>query len=244
MGRPDDHSFALKLGDFLFRWRGYLPLVLLPVMVGAIAVSQHPIRSRAIDLMWESGCVVLALAGWAIRAYTVGVSAPGTSGRNTRRQKANSLNTTGPYSVVRHPLYLANSIIAFALALFSHAWIMPAVVVLVVPAYYACIARREEHYLHERFGAQFDAWAARVPGMIPAFRRFAPAERRFDRTSVMRRELYSLIVIFTMALIIDLFEDFGETGKLSVDPVWGTVASLAAVTFLVLRYARKRRRSA
>ncbi len=238
------HAFVLKSGDVFFRWRSYLPLVLLPVMFGAIAVSPYRIRSRAIDLGWEIGCVLLALAGWAIRVYTVGVAAPGTSGRNTRRQKAAFLNTTGPYSVVRHPLYLANSIIAFALALFSRAWILPVVVGLVAPTFYALIAQREEQYLRERFGAPFDRWAARVPGMLPALRQFVPAERRFDPTCIIRREFYALVVILTMPMIIDLCVDFWETGTPTPDPVWTPVAGFGAATFLVLRFLKTRRRRA
>jgi protein-S-isoprenylcysteine O-methyltransferase Ste14 len=230
-------------GDFLFRWRGHLPLLLLPVMAVSIAVSQYPIRSRAIDLAWEIGCLVLALGAWAIRVYTVGVAAPGTSGRNTRRQKADYLNTTGPYSMVRHPLYLANSIIAFAFALFSHTWLMPPVILFVAPAFYARIARREEQYLHARFGARFDQWAARTPAMLPVPGRFVPAERPFDWGAVARRELYPLALILTMPMIIEVSEHLWETGRLTVEPVWLSLASAGAVTFLGLRYRRARRRA-
>jgi protein-S-isoprenylcysteine O-methyltransferase Ste14 len=213
------------------------------VLAASIAVSQYPIRSRAADLTWEIGCLLLALGGWAIRVYTIGVAAPGTSGRNTRRQKADHLNTTGPYSVVRHPLYLANSVVALALALFSHTWLMPAIVLVVAPAFYARIARREEQYLHERFGTQFDQWAARVPGTVPALGRFVAAERPFDWGRVVRHELYSLVLILTMPMIIDVLEGLRETGRLTFEPVWLSLASAGVAPFVGLRYLRARRRA-
>jgi len=152
--RGGGRAVVLGCGDFFFRWRSYLPLILAPLLAAAVVRSQLAFDSRD-DLVWEIGCVLLALAGVALRAWTVGVAAPGTSGRNTREQKAASLTTTGPYSLVRHPLYLANSIIALGLALFPHAWIAPPLVATLTAVYYACIAEREDQYLRERFGA---AW--------------------------------------------------------------------------------------
>ena len=177
-----------RSGDFLFRWRGHLPFLLVPVMIAAIALSHRPVQPRAVDLGWEVACVLLALAGWSIRVYTVGTAAPGTSGRNTRRQKANFLNVTGPYSVVRHPLYLANSLIALAFSLFTHTWILPVLMAVAAPLFYGSIARREEEYLRSRFGEAFEAWAARVPPIVPRLGGFVRSDRPFDWTAVRHHQ--------------------------------------------------------
>lgn len=214
--------------------------MLVPVVALAIARFQHPFRSHVTDLTWEVACVLLTLSGFAIRVYTVGVAAPGTSGRNTRRQKAASLNTTGPYSVVRHPLYLANSIIALGLSLFPHAWLTPPLAATLAIGYYACIAQREEQYLRERFGAAFDAWAARVPAIIPALSRYVPAGRPFEWRVVLRREFYALALILVMPLILDVAEDLHETGVFDLDPVWTVAAAGGGGLFVVLRFLKKR----
>ncbi len=236
----EGRALAPRVGEFFFRWRSYLPLLLLPVVAVAIARSQYPFGSPGADLTWEIACVLLALGGFAIRVYTVGVSAPGTSGRNTREQKAVSLNTTGPYSVVRHPLYLANSIIALGLSLFTHAWITPPLVVVLAVGYYACIAQREEQYLRQRFGAAFDAWAARVPAIIPALSRSVPAARPFEWRVVLRREFYGLALIMVMPLVLDVAEDLHETGVFDLDPVWTVAAAGGGGLFVVLRFLKKR----
>jgi protein-S-isoprenylcysteine O-methyltransferase Ste14 len=237
----EDIGSRSRAGDFLFRWRGHLPFLLVPVMIAAIALSHRPVQSRALDLGWEIGCVLLALVGWSIRVYTVGTAAPGTSGRNTRRQKANFLNITGPYAVVRHPLYLANSLIALAFALFSHTWILPPVMAIAAPLFYGSIARREEEYLRSRFGAQFDAWAARVPAIFPRLGGFVRPERPFDWTAVGRREIYSLTVILVTPLFIDVVEDTWQRGTLTIEPVWLALAVAGAVLFSVGRVLKRRR---
>ena len=235
-----ERALVSRLGDFFFRWRSYLPLLLLPFVAIAIARFQYPFGSRGADLTWEVLCVLLALGGFAVRVYTVAFAAPGTSGRNTRKQKAASLNTTGPYSVVRHPLYLANSIIALGLSLFTHAWIVPPLVVILAVGYYACIAQREEQYLRKQFGAAFDAWAARVPAIIPALSRYVPADQPFEWRVVLRREFYALALILVMPLVLDVAEDLHETGVFDLDPVWTVAAAVGGGLFVVLRFLKKR----
>src|SRR5262245_2099490 len=93
-------SQLTRSGDMLFRYRSWMPLLLLPLFVGPLTQARYPLDSHALDLAWEASCFLLAMGGFAIRVVTVGSAPRGTSGRNTRAQKARSLNTTGAYSVV------------------------------------------------------------------------------------------------------------------------------------------------
>jgi protein-S-isoprenylcysteine O-methyltransferase Ste14 len=230
---------AARLGGFLFHWRSYLPLLLAPVFALAIAHVHFLFRSHVADQAWEVACVLLSLAGWALRVYTVGVAAPGTSGRNTRRHKAASLNTTGAYSVVRHPLYIANGVIILGLALFPHSWIAPPTVTLLAVAYYACIVQDEEAYLRARFGAAFEAWSARISAAIPTFSAYVAADRPFSWKIAVRREFYALALILILPMVLDVAEDFADTGRFDLDPLWTPVALLGLVLFLTLRFLKK-----
>ncbi len=233
-------AIVLALGDFFFRWRSYLPLILLPMVAFAIARFQHPFGSHAADLSWEGSSLVLALVGQALRVWTTGVAAPGTSGRNTRRQKAATLSITGPYSMVRHPLYLANTLIALGLAMFPHTWVAAPAVALAAAGYYGCIAMREETYLRARFGVRFERWAERVPGFIPNPGLYVSAARRFTPRAVLRREFYGVALILIAPLVLDVAEDFIAEGVLTFDPVWVSTALIGAGIFVVLRTIKKR----
>jgi len=103
-----------KQGNWLFRYRGVLPLIILAV--GAfiyIRAELNPSPSSFMEVnsyksIYEISCLLVSLFGLAIRVYTIGHTPSKTSGRNIKEQVAESLNTTGIYSVVRHPLYLGN----------------------------------------------------------------------------------------------------------------------------------------
>ena len=235
---------VLAAGDFLFRHRSYLPLTLIPAVVAAIAVSSYHWASDPEDLLWELAAFAVACVGLALRIWTVGVAARGTSGRNTRGQKAASLNTTGPYSLARHPLYLANGIIALGFALSPHAWLVPPFVVAATLVYYAIIARREEAFLRERFGADFAAWAARTPAWLPAWRwrrGYTPPARAFDWRIPVLREFYAVALVLIAPVVIDAVEGWLEGEPLTdVDLVWMVAAALGASLWITLRFVKKR----
>ncbi|HEY3065619.1 MAG TPA: isoprenylcysteine carboxylmethyltransferase family protein [Methylomirabilota bacterium] len=230
----------LALGDFLFRWRSYLPLILVPPIVLAIATSAHPMPSYPGRLAWEMACLLIACAGLALRVWTVGVAARGTSGRNTRQQKASTLNTTGPYSVMRHPLYVGNGLIVFGLALFPGTVVAALLVALVTIAYYAIITAREEAFLRERFGPAFATWAARVPALVPNVSRYVPSAIPFDWRIPLRREFYALALILIMPFALDVVAHLTRHGVLQCNPVWGGLAGAGAIGFVVLRALKKR----
>jgi protein-S-isoprenylcysteine O-methyltransferase Ste14 len=229
-----------RTGEVLFRWRSYLPLALVPLLVWAILGFQIQIETRAADWAWEIGCFLLALAGVGLRVWTVGTAARGTSGRSTRRRQARSLNTTGPYSLIRHPLYVANVVIALGLSLFPHAWLAPPIVAVLGVAYYTCIARYEEAYLRERFGEEFIAWAVRVRSTIPRFSAYVPASRPLDWAAVARREFYALALVLVAPVVLDAIEESYDSQRLVLDPLWVGVALVGIVQFVVLRFLKKR----
>ena len=240
--RAPQTRWTLSVGDALFRWRSYLPLGLLPLAGLAILRATFPFGTEAADLAWEACCVGLSLAGMALRVWTVGAAARGTSGRNTREQKAETLNTTGPYSLVRHPLYLANGVIIMGLALFPHTWLLPPVVAALTLVYYALIAAREEVFLRARFGARWEGWAERVPRLWPAFGHFVPAAEPWRWREALRREYHGLTLVLVLPIVIDVAEDLHETGAFDLNPVWTVTAAIGLVLYVTVRFLAKRTR--
>jgi protein-S-isoprenylcysteine O-methyltransferase Ste14 len=232
-----DHFAAT--GDRLFRWRSYLPLALVPLFLVSFIGLGYPFGSHAAGLAWEVGCFLIASVGLAIRLVTVGTAPRGTSGRNTRHQKATVLNTTGPYAVVRHPLYLANYLIALGLSLFSRTWYLPLIVSLATLLYYERIAAREEAFLEERFGADFRQWAARVPALLPRFTSYVPPTRPFDWRRALGREFYAVGELTTAFFVADILEDFAARREIELDPLWTTVFVAGALFFLTLWALKK-----
>jgi len=175
-------------GEVLFRYRSWMPLLLLPLFVEPLARARYPFDSHGLDLAWEVACFLVTLGGLAIRIITTGAAPRGTSGRSTRTQKARVLNTTGAYSVVRHPLYLGNGLIALGVSSFPRAWYLPLIVSLAALLYYERIAMREEKYLR-RSSATNSGVGPRGPRR--SFPAFVTISRRRRRSTGGRRSAAS-----------------------------------------------------
>lgn len=77
--------------------------------------------------------------------------------------------TTGPYSICRNPLYLSTLLIALGmLSIMENLLVVIPVLLILVPAYSVTI-RNEERYLSNKFGEPYEAYARRVPRLLPAF---------------------------------------------------------------------------
>jgi protein-S-isoprenylcysteine O-methyltransferase Ste14 len=82
-------------------------------------------------------------------------------------RKDRELAVSGPYSVTRNPLYLGSAVLATGFVVAGHSRWAGMVVTVYFAVFYYAVMRNEEEDLHERFGAEFDAYARRVPLFLP-----------------------------------------------------------------------------
>jgi protein-S-isoprenylcysteine O-methyltransferase Ste14 len=89
----------------------------------------------------------------------------------TRSDRLGPLVDTGPFGLVRNPLYIGNVLLWVGFALTARlVWLAPIVLVLLVLEYHA-IVRWEEQLLESRLGGAYRTYVAHVPRWIPAFER-------------------------------------------------------------------------
>lgn len=236
-------------GHVLFRWRSYLPLALIPAAIVAAAESGRVEEwmGAGIDEVWDIACLGLSFLGLAVRAFTVGFVPGRTSGRNTSEQRAESLNTTGFYSVVRHPLYLGNYLVLLGFALTTKMWWMVALATLAFVVYYERVMLAEEGYLEAKFGAAYTDWAARTPAFIPRFRLWTWPTLAFSFRTVLRREFTTFYLIVVAVTVIEVAGDVLGLGQpfstwLREDFPWVAFFLVGTVVYLGLRTLKKHSR--
>ena len=229
-------------GRWLFRRRGYLPLLLLPAFFFALRNFDYPRGSHKLDVVWEMVCMSIGLLGLGVRIATVGFAPAGTSGRTTSAPAAAVLNTTGMYSLVRHPLYLGNFLMWLAPALLPRSLALVAIIALVFWLYYERIMLAEEAYLRQAFGVAFEQWARRTPAFVPAFRRWERPALPFSWRSVLRREYSGFFALIVVLTSVELAAEYARAGVFHLDLYWRVLFGGSAVTAGVLRFLKRRTR--
>lgn len=240
------HQTMIKNGHEMFRLRGYIPLLLIGPMVLALKESTYleSLVGDTVEDLWVLFSFIVSLAGLALRCYTVGFIPGSTSGRNTSEQRADVLNTTGMYSVVRNPLYLANFIILLGVMLSIKVWWFALLFVLVFFIYMERIILTEESFLHGKFGKVYDDWRAKTPVIIPDFKLWQPTTMVFSWKTVLKREYPGLLAIGTAFLVTEMATDLIFEGEsfaewLSEDWIWPVTYAIILVICLTLRTLKK-----
>ncbi|WP_312554726.1 methyltransferase family protein [Empedobacter brevis] len=217
-----------KQGSWLFKYRSVLPVGIL--VIGLIVSVQTSLMKTASNctLYYELSCLLVSLLGLGIRVYTVGHTPKNTSGRNTSEgQVADTLNTTGIYSIVRNPLYLGNFFMWLGPAMFTeNLWFIVAFI-LFYWIYYERIIYAEEQFLEKKFGKKYRIWASKVPVFIPNLKLFIKNKLSFSIKKVLKKEKNGLFAMFLVFMVFDLL---GEWMKNHSDYnlwfIYGTVVTM------------------
>ncbi|MFQ5457828.1 MAG: methyltransferase family protein [Myxococcota bacterium] len=228
-----------KAGNWLFRFRSYLPLVVIGLLFAAMPEYEYLGDNETLNFFWEGFCLTVSFVGLGIRVITIGHTPRGTSGRNIKRQMANSLNTAGMYSVVRNPLYLGNFFMGLGVALFPHLWWLAVIYIFSFWLYYERIVFAEEAYLRDKFGSEFIDWAGVTPAIFPSFGRYRKAELPLSWKNVLRREHNGFFAIIVLMFAIDTVGEFFAADRIGVHRGWAVLLGIGFTIWITIRLLKK-----
>jgi len=193
-----------KSGNWLFKHRGELPVVLFLAAIPVVYLTDTFYLSDKIRFILTIVAAFLSVLGFVIRAIAIGTTPKGTSGRNTKEgQVAESLNTKGIYSMVRHPLYLGNYFMWIGIVLFTFNFSFVIIVSLLFWLYYERIMFAEERFLQRKFGDAYMEWAEHTPAFIPCFRKYVSNEMPLSFKNILKREYSGMLATVVGFTFID-----------------------------------------
>ena len=228
----------IESGNYFFRKRSFIPLVLYVLATGVIIVDANDILYKP-DLLWSMVCLAISLLGLAVRIMVVGTVPGGTSGRNTKKQLARTLNTRGIYSVVRHPLYLGNFLMWLGLIIYvGNIWFW-LVAVLLYWIYYERIMFAEEDFLKQKFGGDFEQWATQTPAFLPGFKNWKSPHMAFSVRKVIRREYRGLFAVILSFVYLNLLKNYVLHQELLLSQHWIILLIFGIILFITIRVLRK-----
>jgi protein-S-isoprenylcysteine O-methyltransferase Ste14 len=229
--------FWTRLGRLLFRWRSFTPVPLILLALPLLWRSRGPASP-----LWLIGGLLLCVLGQALRGWVLGQVPDGTSGQS-EKLIAESMNTAGPYALTRNPLYLGNLGITLGLCLVAHDPVLLVLVAALFGVQYRAIIAAEEEFLRSRFGAEYDAYCARVPRFWPR-REVAPsladlspvkAARPFDWRRALRKEHNPVAAWVALAIVLAAADQMRlQAPGFKLQLLWPYGLALAAVVVLWL----------
>ena len=142
-----------ELGERLFYWRDYTAI---PATLLLLLFANPSARTATVGTL-------LMVIGAAARVYTVAFM----SGDVRDDVGSDHLVTTGPFALIRNPLYLANLIITCGVIFYAGIIWLGAPLLIYFIFQYHCIAKYEENTLLAKFGDEYQRYMDRVPPWLP-----------------------------------------------------------------------------
>ncbi len=195
-------------GNKLFRYRGQIPILLFIAAFPVIFFTDVSGYGTGLIGGFRAGAIALSTIGFVIRAIAIGSTPKGTSGRNTQKQVAASLNSTGIYSIVRHPLYLGNYFMWIGIVAYTFNVYYIIIVSLAYWIYYERIMFAEERFLERKFGDSYVKWSLQVPPFWPRFSNYTKSTVPFSLKPVLRREYSGILATVTGFVYVDIIRDY------------------------------------
>jgi hypothetical protein len=160
-----------------------------------ILILIYTLTARPSPVLLAIG-VALVVVGVVVRLYASGFIV-----------KNSELATSGPYSLVRHPLYTGNILVVTGFALENGQWWALPLAALFFWFYYPTAIHYEDRKLHGLFGEAWERWAGTVPALMPSldnFKRFRLGEWSLRKSFARNGEIViALYVLVCMGVIVN-----------------------------------------
>jgi len=197
-----------KIGNFLFKYRGQLPLILVLSSIPFILHNSQRSNEAFIENLFYLFSFIFISMGHLIRFIAIGYKNLHSSGKNRDEQVANKLNTKGVYSIVRHPLYLANLLIWLGVLCVVQNVYFVLLGILFFSFLYYFIIYVEEGYLRKKFKSEHEVWAKKTPVFLPNFRNYKKIQGDFNWKMVWKNEYPGICATFSCIWFIHLLRIF------------------------------------
>lgn len=226
-------SRLVELGRFSFKYRGYL----LPIAVILLILPSPRLCADPGVAGWIG--VLVGTLGQGVRIANVGLAYIIRGGKN-HQVYAEELVTTGLYSHCRNPMYVGNFFLLLGLAIASNSWVFALVGIPLSLGMHKAIVAAEENFLRGKFGAQFDAYCARVSRWVPRLPGLLVTVRgmQFDWRRVVKKEYAAGFDWFSATALVVLLKLWAAD---ELDDYQGLAALMALVILarLVLWFAAR-----
>ncbi len=153
------------------------------VLVATFAIFSHP------DPLALACGIPVSLMGLALRAWAAGHLA-----------KNQKLTTSGPYAIVRNPLYIGTLLVALGLVIASRSWALGAVFLVVFLLIYLPVIQLEEQHLRSLF-PDYSHYTTEVRALTPRWPP-RPDPRKFQPSLYLKNREYRAAIGLGLGLIL------------------------------------------
>jgi protein-S-isoprenylcysteine O-methyltransferase Ste14 len=227
----------IQIGNFFFKYRNLLFILLYGLL---FLPSPELFTENIFHAEYKSWPLIIGLfvtvLGQAIRGATIGLAYIVRGGKD-KKVYAEHLVSTGIFSHCRNPLYVGNILMLLGVGILANSLIYVAIIMPLFLFIYQAIVLAEENFLRGKFGADFDAYCARVNRWIPSLKgigaTFSSMEFNWKRWVLKEYTTQFIWLAGIALLIIRLY----RIEDVMTNSIYSIV--VLAIGYAIVRYLKK-----
>jgi protein-S-isoprenylcysteine O-methyltransferase Ste14 len=227
----------IQIGNFFFKYRNLLFILLYGLL---FLPSPELFTENIFHAEYKSWPLIIGLfvtvLGQAIRGATIGLAYIVRGGKD-KKVYAEHLVSTGIFSHCRNPLYVGNILMLLGVGILANSMIYVAIIMPLFLFIYQAIVLAEENFLRGKFGADFDAYCARVNRWIPSLKgigaTFSSMEFNWKRWVLKEYTTQFIWLAGIALLIIRLY----RIEDVMTNSIYSIV--VLAIGYAIVRYLKK-----
>lgn len=228
-------NWKLKVGNFLFTHRSFTPIPLIAL----VFIIFKPVNLNEKNIILNLTGLLISILGETIRIIAVGYSFTGTSGRETFL-RANALNTTGIYAIVRNPLYIGNFFVFTGIVIvFSKVFAVLVFALFLILQYYFIILS-EENFLKKKYGDSYETYCKQVRRILPTFKNYKGNQNPFSLNKVIFKENDSIFNMLIMFLLVLLYKERVFRGQIFHPILYIIPGGILVVLYVMIKIIKKK----
>jgi protein-S-isoprenylcysteine O-methyltransferase Ste14 len=228
-------NWKIKVGNVLFKHRSFTPIPL----IGLVFIIFKPVNLNEKNIILNLAGLLISLLGETIRIFAVGYSFTGTSGRETFL-RADALNTTGIYAIVRNPLYIGNFLMFTGIVIvFSNVFAVLVFTLFLILQYYFIILS-EENFLKEKYGESYETYCRQVRRIMPTFKNYKGNQNPFSLKKVLFKENDSIFNMLMMFLLVLLYKEKILNRQILQPLLYIIPGGILVVLYVMIKIIKKR----
>lgn len=162
------------------------------------------------EFHYEIFAIFISLIGFGLRIFTLGYhhQHPILKGKSPSSFWSAESHTTGIYSTMKYPLYVANFLIFFGPVLWTGNYWFILFFFVAYWIFYSEIIEIKEHIFKKKHGETYKNWVKNTPNFIPDFSKFKESEFLFSWKLILIKEIKMLFFLLMIYSIYNLIAKY------------------------------------
>lgn len=233
----------IAIGNFFFKYRNFLFIFLyLALFIPSPKLFTADYFGPNYYLLPLILGLIITFSGQLIRGVAISLAYIVRGGKN-KNVYADDLVTEGFFNHGRNPLYVGNILMLLGVGILMNSVVFLFIFIPFFLFIYQAIVLAEENFLRNKFGAQFDAYCARVNRWMINFKGIGKtiSSMHFNGKRWLIKE-YNTQTVWLLGIVIILLYYYPQLTKNDTalrDQIGITALVVLAIYYVLIRYLKK-----